>query len=91
MTLKNKESPTTCPFCGTFNPLVTNPTGDLVPKDGDISICWTCLEVAIFCPEAPGSLRKPTDDEYIAMARHKKLQLVLQTARDVRVKGQEPC
>lgn len=54
-----------CPTCGHPNDAAANVDGSPDrPDDGDVSICWTCGALAIFCRGPFGlSTRAPTPAE----------------------------
>ncbi|MBF3577476.1 hypothetical protein ISF62_18325 [Burkholderia pseudomallei] len=68
----------TCPHCGVHNDrnsVVTRPGERPVsPADGDVSICISCGELAIFDMHAR-CLRLPTIDEANALESNPDLQL----------------
>jgi hypothetical protein len=71
--MTSRAYPSICPFCQGKLDCVAEVTKDgeltaIVPKDGDLSFCFTCGEFNIFERAAPGRLRKPTDDEYAEFA-----------------------
>lgn len=56
-----------CPWCDVVHDAVTNPTGDEhTPSPGDGTLCFDCGEWCVFTEDL--TLRKPTTDEFIALA-----------------------
>lgn len=51
-----------CPACGALNDAATNIVGDADPTNGDVSICFTCGEIAVFTGIGL-DVRRPTDAE----------------------------
>jgi hypothetical protein len=63
-----------CPYCGLTNDRASDPTGDAVPKRGDISVCIRCGGVGLFTRSL--RVRKPSPAELAeAMANPKVRRL----------------
>lgn len=57
--------PTSCPYCGAvIDCTVSADERPLVPKDGDVSLCFQCVQPCIYVISGQGvSVRKPTPEE----------------------------
>ena len=65
--------PTICPSCGAKHEAITNVEArDVLPDNGDVSICFRCGEICIFDDKAYGGMRKPTKKEQREIARDKE-------------------
>lgn len=80
---------TECPFCGAEHDKAGSVTKQsdkpVIPQDGDLTLCASCGEWAFFNEKTPGGLRKPTDEEYLLLARSP----VVRAARTAWVKADE--
>lgn len=50
-----------CLSCGVLNDLATDINSDAVPKENDVSICFSCGHIAVFKEDL--SLRELTEEE----------------------------
>ena len=75
--------PTTCIECGTVNDSAAFASGPGVvrPREGNISMCFECGHLAIYNEDL--SLREPTIDEMLKLAKDPKLQLVMAMRAEV--------
>ena len=58
-----------CPWCGDRHDRATEILGSGSPDDGDATICWTCINIAVFDSTVTGGLRKPNDSEAESLQR----------------------
>lgn len=73
-----------CPFCETQHDLATCLYDDaLAPAAGDVSFCIDCGEYSMFDSAAPGSLRKPTHEEYEMIVGEEKFSQIREKWREV--------
>lgn len=65
---------TICPFCGTRHDRVceAKPDSDAFPRNGDVTICFSCGEACVFA-DVDGGLRKPSKKEQREFARDETL------------------
>jgi hypothetical protein len=57
-----------CPTCGVLVDAASGVTDEsAIPKEGDFSICFACLEPAVFRDDQ--TLRAPTDAELIVFKK----------------------
>lgn len=75
---------TMCPHCYGNTIRATDPTGDCVPKNGDIALCNYCGNLAVFCSRGT-MLRKPTIAEGKMIASHKLAQSLRQSWQAAKV------
>jgi hypothetical protein len=66
---------TTCPTCGRENDRASHPD-NIVPKAGDISICWLCRGLGVFTGDGM-ALRKPTEEERMAILQDPEFRATL--------------
>lgn len=60
---------TTCPSCNAHLQLVSEVTNkDILPEDGDFTLCFTCGKWAVFDKDTDGGLRMPNPDESMEIA-----------------------
>lgn len=69
--------PTLCPWCGYRHSHQARFNDPGEPQTGDLTLCISCGEFAIFAP-VPGGLRKPTDDEFLEFGTDREVQRVRQ-------------
>jgi hypothetical protein len=75
--MKTYDFKAECPFCQEHCNATTALGNDPAPPaTGDLSFCIACGEFAIFDEDAPGNMRKPSDDEYTFIGTHPGLQRV---------------
>jgi hypothetical protein len=66
--------PHVCPWCHEEMPNVSGMNTKERPTEGAVSLCIQCGEWAVF--QGNGSLRKPTDDEFIEIGSNLECQMV---------------
>jgi hypothetical protein len=71
---------TDCPYCGNQNDRVTDPTGDDVPKRGDVSVCIRCGGVGVFTRTL--RVRKPLAGEITQMMTDPELGPLLRRMQE---------
>jgi hypothetical protein len=76
------NAPTFCPHCGRENDTHSATIAALVPKVGDVSICWGCAATGIFDQGPAGLLvRLPTPDESAEIEASPELVAVIERHR----------
>ena len=77
--------PTICPFCGQKHDATTNAQGhDVLPDNGDVSLCFGCGAFCVFDEAAYGGMRKPTKKEQRSFDRDERLKKVRDGWRTVK-------
>ena len=67
--MKAVQKDVLCPWCGDRHDRATEILGSGLPGDGDATICWTCINIAVFDSTVTGGLRKPNDSEAESLQR----------------------
>jgi hypothetical protein len=81
--MRETEWNTVCQFCGAEHEVAACFGAGNTPNDGDLSLCMICGEWNMFCMDAPGRMRKPTDAEYDAIAGSQRASAARQVWIDI--------
>jgi hypothetical protein len=66
-----------CPICFTALDAASGVGGDLVPSEGDVTVCLECGNIAVFTVDL--RLRVPTEEEF-SQLKHDRRILAMQIA-----------
>jgi hypothetical protein len=80
--MKSKRVPVTiCVECGEPNDMASDPFSENLPKLNDVSFCAECGHISLFNEDL--TLREPTIDETIMLARNPKIRSLQEVHKEI--------
>lgn len=76
-----------CPVCNTSLDCHTGAGHTSLPKDGDVSICLSCVSVLVYIVNKEGiNVRFPTEEENVAFFDNPDVMKAIKTVKEIKSK-----